>query len=179
MKRNGKTFSLTLGAVLAALSLALLYVGSLLPSGQLALTAAAGLWPAAAVISVGLGGGFGVWAVTALLGLLVVPNKMSALLYAGFFGLYPMVKSGLERLRNKVFSWALKFLFFDLVLCVFVFGFGTAFMPLLPAMARKHTALALLAGNVVFTLYDLGFSQVIGFYLARIEPAIRRNGKTN
>lgn len=168
MKKNGKTFFLTFGAMLAGLGLLLLYGSGVVPSGQWALSALAGILNAAAVISLGLKGGFCVYVLVGVLGLLLVPNKLNVLLYALFFGLYPMIKSLLERLKSKTLSWALKFLFFDLALCVFAFGFGRAFLPLLPAALGRHTSLVLLAGNGAFLVYDLGFSQLIGFYMARV-----------
>lgn len=168
MKRNGKTFSLALGALLGALGLILLYGSSLVPSGQWALAALAGIVNALAVITLGLKGGFTVYVCVGILGLVLVPSKWNVLLYLLFFGLYPMVKSLLERLKNKTWSWAGKFLFFDLVLCLLVFGFGTLFLPWLPELLRERTWAVLLAGNVVFLVYDLGFSRLAGIFMARL-----------
>lgn len=167
MNRNGKTLTLTRGALLTALSAAALWVSAAMPSGRWAMAAVAGLMPAAAVISGGLASGFAVYAATAALGLLVVPDKLNALLYLMFFGLYPMIKSLLERLRKQTMSWLLKFAFFDLILCLWCFTLGTLFMPTLPHMLLKHPWLAVAAGNVIFALYDLGLSQLIGRYLSR------------
>lgn len=174
MRKKGKTFFLALAAMLAALGVILLYGSCVVPSGRWALVALSGVVNAAAVVSLGLKGGFGVYAVVGVLGLLLTPDKLNALLYLLFFGLYPMVKSLLERLKNRTLGWALKFLFFDVVLCAFVFGLGGAFSPLLPAVMRQSTFGVLLAGNVVFLLYDLGFSQLIALYVARVDRVARK-----
>lgn len=177
MKRNGKTFSLTLGALLGAIGLIFLYGSSLVPSGQWAMAALAGIVNALAVIALGLKGGFTVYAVVGLLGLVLMPDKRNVLLYLLFFGLYPMVKSLLERLKNKIWSWAGKFFFFDLVLCLFVFGLGTLFLPLLPGLLRERTWAVLLAGNVVFLVYDLGFSRLAGIFMARLGEGNHKQEK--
>lgn len=178
MNRNGKTFSLALGAMLTALSFGVLYLSALLPSGRWAAVAVAGLMPAAAVVSVGLASGFGVYIAAGLLALMLVPDKLNVLLYLLFFGSYPMVKSLLERLRKPTLSWALKFLFFDLVFCAFVFGFGTMFMPWLAELLNKRTWLVVLAGNVIFLVYDLGFTRLIALYAVRVDRYFQK-GKTN
>lgn len=161
------------GGVFAALSLLLLYGATLLPSGRIGMVAVAGLVPAAGVISGGLGAGFLCYGATALLGLLLLPDKGCALLYALFFGLYPMVKYAVERLRKLPVELLLKLVFFNLILVIFLFGFSALLFPLLPELMR--TPLPLFGiGNVVFLVYDYGFSKLITYYASRIRKAKRK-----
>ena len=161
------------GGVFAALSLLLLYGATLMPSGRIGMVAVAGLVPAAAVISGGLGTGFLCYGATALLGLLLLPDKGCALLYALFFGLYPMVKYLIERLRKLPLELILKLAWFNLILIVFLFGFSALLFPLLPQIMR--TPLPLFGiGNVVFLIYDYGFSKLITCYALRIRKATRK-----
>ena len=51
-------------------------------------------------MSAGLKAGFFCYGATGLLGLLLVPDKANALLYLLFFGLWPMLKSLLERIAQ-------------------------------------------------------------------------------
>ena len=161
------------GGVFAALSLLLLYGATLLPSGRIGMVAVAGLVPAAAVISGGVGAGFLCYGATALLGLLLLPDKGCALLYALFFGLFPMVKYAVERLRKLPVELMLKLAFFNLILVIFLFVFSTLLFPLLPELMR--TPLPLFGiGNVVFLIYDYGFSKLITYYASRIRKAKRK-----
>ena len=162
-----------LGGVLAALSLALLYGAALMPTGRIGLVAVAGLVPAAAVVSGGLSAGFLCYGAAGLLGLILLPDKGCALLYATFFGLYPMVKSAVERLRRLPLELLLKLIFFNAVLAVHLFGFSKLLLPLLPEMLQSPLPL-FLAGNVVFLIYDYGFSKLITYYAARFGKAARR-----
>lgn len=163
-----KTLRVTLPALLAALSLILLYLSALLPSGRWGAVAAVGLLPAAAVISVGLWGGFACYAVVCLLGFLLVPNRLNMLLYALLFGLYPMVKSLLERSKRRWVGVLGKLAFFNGILTLFLWLFSALFVPALPEIARNRYWLVYLAGNGIFFLYDFGFTKLIALYLARV-----------
>lgn len=162
-----------LNGVLTALSVVLLYVASMAPSGRMGLAAVAGLVPACAVISGGLGAGALCYGATAILGLLLAPGKDAAILYCLFFGLYALVKAGVERLRRLPAEWALKLLFFNGLLSVFLFGLSSVFFASLP-LEDLPLWIIYPAGNVVFVIYDLGFSKLIGFYLKRVEPLLRK-----
>lgn len=159
-----------LGGALAALSLLLLYLSAMMPSGRIGMVAVAGLVPAVGVISGGLATGFLSYGAAGLLGLLLLPDKGCALLYAVFFGLYPMVKSLIERLRKLPLELILKLAFFNVVLAILLFGFSKLLFPLLPEFLHS-TLLIFLAGNVVFLIYDYGVSKLITYYASRIRGA--------
>ena len=67
----------------------------------------------------------------------------------------------------------LKLAFFNLVLSVLLFGFSALLFPLLPAVLRSTLPLYL-AGNVVFLIYDYGFSKLITYYAQRMRGVTRR-----
>lgn len=161
-------------AVLAALSLILLYLSAFVPTGQMGVVAIAGLVPAGAVISVGLGAGFCCYGVTGLLGLLLVPDKGGVLLYLLFFGLYPMLKSLFERIPALVLGWLCKLGFFNLILALFWFALRSVLLPFLPG-ALAGAGAVWLAGNVAFVIYDIGFSKLIAFYISRVDRVLRKN----
>ena len=162
--RSGRT---ALGGVLAAVSLALLWVAGMAPSGRLGLTALAGLGPVVAVLTAGRGAGYLCWAASGVLGLLLTPDKGAAALYLVFFGLYPVVKARLESMDRRVAEWALKLVYFNGVLTGFVALFQQLIFPVLP---NWMTGLPVLygLGNLVFVLYDVGLSRLIALLLRRL-----------
>lgn len=168
-----KAGKLALCAMLTALSLVVLTLAAAAPSGRLGLTAVAGLFPAAAVVSYGLPAGLLCYAGTALLGLLLLADKTIALLYLLFFGLYPMVKGAVERLRRLPLELVLKLFFFNLMYTVVLRGFSGLLAGYF-FLADRALAVVYLTGNVVFLLYDFGFSKVIGFYCQRVEKVLRK-----
>lgn len=167
-------FRVALGGVLTALSLLLLYLAALAPSGRLGVVALAGLVPAVGVISGGLATGIFCYAACGILGLLLLPDKGCALMYMILLGLYPVLKSLIERLRNLVLELALKLVFFNAVLSVLVFGFSTLLFPFLPQLLQKPL-LIYLVGNAVFLVYDFGISKLLTYYAARLRPAARKH----
>ena len=164
---------LAFSAMLTALSLALLTVATLAPSGRVGLTAAAGLFPAAAVVSYGLPAGVLCYGGTAILALLLLTDKGLAVLYLLFFGLYPLVKGGVERMRRLPLELLFKLLFFNGVFSLFLFGFSALLLSLMPWEGLPVGGLYL-AGNVVFLIYDFGFSKLICFYRERVDRVLRK-----
>lgn len=149
-----------LAGVLAAGSMAFLWLACLSPAGRLGLNAAAGLFPMAAVMAAGRTAGYLCWAASGLLALIFLPDKGAALLYLSFFGLYPVLKSRFEGFRGQALCWLCKLAYFNLVLAVFWFFLKALLLPGLPAWMERPWAVWL-AGNSVFLIYDIGLSRLI------------------
>jgi hypothetical protein len=172
MRRKSAASKVAYPAILSALALILVYLGSVAPSGNWGIVAAAGLLPAAAVISVGLKAGFLCWAATAILAFLLVPDKFCVLLFGALFGLYPMVKSLIEQLRKKPLEYVLKLVFFNAAFTVIYLVMSSAVAASLPEVLGSSVWMLYLAANVVFLMYDYGFSKLIALYIARVQRAI-------
>lgn len=172
MKKQNKAAKVAYPAVLGALSLIFIYAGSVAPTGNWGFVAIAGLFPAAAVISVSMKAGFLCWGGVSILSLLVLPGKFCAFLYAVLFGLYPMIKALIERLRRRAPEYVLKLVFFNAAFTLIYLVMRTAVLDSLPAVLGT-TWLLYLVANIVFLLYDFGFSKLISFYIARIGRAVR------
>ncbi len=164
---------MALPALLTTVSLVLLCGTSVAPVGRMGLVALAGLVPAAAVVSGGLRAGLLCYAAAGILGLILVPEKGSVLLYLLFFGLYPTVKSLAERRCSRLGEYAVKLAFFNLALTVLWFGLRDLFLPFLPDMLNG-AGTVYLAGNAIFLLYDYGFSRIIALYTARVDCLFRK-----
>ena len=171
---TGNTKKLTLTALLMALSVAVLFLASYLPSGRLSIVAVAGLLPAAAVISAGLGAGLFCYVGTSLLAFFLLPAKECALLYMVLFGHYPVLKHLIERLNKPVLEWICKIGLFNALLSLLYFVFRVLFLSALPE-AWAQAAVLYVGGNVAFVLYDLCFSQLAGWYIRRVDRLLRRN----
>ena len=126
------------------------------------------------------------YAVTATLGVLLMPQSLSAWMYAGLTGFYPMVKRRLDRLP-RVLGWAVKLLLLTAVLflylAVFFFimmggegsftdaffaGFGESGEPSVMAWA--------VVGLSVFTfvLFDLLIDRLLVIYYIRWQKRVER-----
>ena len=92
-----------------------------------------------------------------------------ALLFLLFLGLYPEVKGAIESLRHLPLEWALKLAFFNLALTLCWFLFRELFLPALPDWLTGSLPMLYGAGNVVFVIYDIGLSRLVGLLRARLS----------
>ena len=164
---SSKNRQVALGGILAAGSIVLLWFACLAPSGRMGLTAVAGLFPMAAVLSAGRTAGYLCWAAAGLIGLLILPDKGVPLLYLVFLGLSPVVKSRIESIRSLPVEWCLKLLCFNLALTLFWVLLRGLFLPNPPVWLQNNGVLLYGAGNLVFVLYDIGLSRLIALLQAR------------
>lgn len=170
---SSRSGPIALGGVLAAGSLAVLWLACMVPSGRLGVTAAAGLFPVAGVLAAGRTAGYLCWAAGGILGLILLPDKGVALMYLAFLGLYPVVKSRIESLRRLGLEWVLKLVFFNAVLTAFWFVLRSMFLPQPPDWLGENSLLLYGAGNLVFVIYDVGLSRLIALFQARLGPGRR------
>ena len=166
---SSKAGRTALGGVLAAGSLAVLWLACVTPTGRLGVAAAAGLFPIGAVLLAGRGAGFLCWAAASMLGLLILPDKGVALMYLCFMGLYPVVKSRLEQCASRPLEWVGKLACFNAALTLLWVAFRGLFLPALPEWLAGKVWLLYGAGNLVFLLYDWGLSRLIGMMTARLK----------
>lgn len=168
-----RAFSVAYPAVLGALSLILLWAAALSPAGKWGLTAVAGLGPCAAVASVGVPAGLLCWGGVSVLALLLVPDRLCALMFAALFGLYPVVKALAERLRRAA-GWLVKLAFFNAALTLLAFFGDLLLLEGMPGLPGPLWAGIYAAANAIFFVYDLGLTRLICLYLSRADRALRR-----
>ena len=172
MNKKSKASKVAYPAILGAISLVFVYIASIVPSGNWGFVAIAGVFPAAAVISVGVKAGFLCWAGVSILAFLLLPGKFCALLYCALFGLYPLIKALIERLRRRALECILKLVFFNAAFTLIYLIMRAAVLDSLPS-ALGITWLLYVVGTIVFLIYDFGFTKLIVFYIARIGRAVK------
>jgi riboflavin transporter FmnP len=160
---------LVTGALLAAISFVLLTAASLLPSGRLALTAAAGIPVGVAVMRYDLRAGVLTWLISSLLCLIFLPQKAAAILYFMAFGSYPLVKSLCEHRPRRVGEWALKILFCNLILFLLVWLAPVALGLAVGQTASPLWLLVWIGVNAVFVVYDVALTRLFAFLYHRLK----------
>lgn len=154
-------------AVLTALGTAFLFLGSAIPTARLGVCALAGIFAAAGLMMYGYGWAFAVYAATAALALVLVPDKLCALLYAAFFGFYPLVKALAEsRLHRVGVCWAAKL---GVYTAVFLLWWLVAAGALMPEGLFSRWYVLWPLGGAAFAVYDICFSFFVSFYQQRIS----------
>ena len=170
----------SIGGVIAALSIVLMLLTAVIPFGTFAFPTFAGFMLVVIVIEIGYGAAFGVYAAVALLSFLLVPDKEAALMYTIFLGYYPIVKSLIERIRNKAVQYVVKLVLFNV--CMIAAFFIAVNLLSIPAESYNlfgfNMPLAfLLLGNVVFVLYDYCVTRIVTVYLLKWRDKLNKNTK--
>ena len=159
-----------LGGVVAALSLVLMFLCSVIPFGTFAFPTFAGMLLILIVINLGYGYAVAVYFVTAVLSFLIVTDKEAVLYYAAFLGFYPIVKSLIERIPSKVVQYIIKFALFNVcMIAAFYIGISVLSVPKESFMLFGVYLpwLFLIIGNGFFILYDLCVTRLVTIYLIK------------
>ena len=172
MERKIKgTRALTVSAILCALGVILLALGSLFQFLDISMAALASFLVIFAVIELGGKYPFLIYTVTALLSMLMVPYKTAPLMYLCFAGYYPMLKAVLEGHLPKVWAWVLKIVGFNAALALTLFVAIKLFSALTVPAIWYYYLLPIC--SVVFVLYDIALTRVITAYLTRWRHRFR------
>ncbi len=169
-KKNikGRTRLLAASAMLAALGVVVLILGSVISALDLTMVAVASIFIFFAVLELGNPYQYLIYSATAMLSILLLPDKFSAFLYLIFGGIYPILKQLFERAPRWA-SWLFKLLYFNIVLAAMIFGSKYLF-----GVDEEELTLAVFAlGNVTFFLYDVAMTKLITFYLYSLRKKLR------
>ncbi len=122
------SLKITLAGVLSALSVALLALGSIIWILEYTAPLLCGMILIIVVESCGKKTAFLVYAAVSVLSLILLPMKGSALLYATFFGYFPIIRENIDRLKLLILRILIKFVIFNVgvigteLLLVYAFG---------------------------------------------------------
>ncbi|MBQ7348147.1 MAG: hypothetical protein IJW55_09320 [Clostridia bacterium] len=164
-----RTKYLTVSAMLAALGVVFLMLGSLIEVLDITVAVLASILCIYAVIEMGGAYPWLIWLVTSVLSLLLLPQKTPALFYTFFAGFYPILKEKLEKLKRPV-SAVLKIVVFHLCLGLIVLVMKLFLPDQLVFDGMEWLPIALYVMCLVcFVLYDFALTQVITFYLVKLR----------
>lgn len=159
------TRRIAVSALLAALGVVLLLLGSFVQVLDLSMAVIASLTVVFAVIEMGGKYPMLIYAVTSVLALLLLPVKTAALIYFAFAGYYPVLKAVLEGRLTKPLAWILKFVIFCAAVAAALFIAGKLLlMDLSWIFANWWFLICLLP---VFVLYDFALTRLISAYLGK------------
>ena len=150
MKQDARRMAVC--AMMTALSVVLMVLGAVLELGMSACPLFAGL------CFVPIGQKYGrkyhimLYVAAAILCFLLVPNIEENLVFAGFFGWYPILRPSLQKLP-KVLGWICKAAIFNGIVIAIEWLVMTVLVP--EVMGGTVLMLLLVLGNILFVAYDL------------------------
>ena len=163
------SLKISLGGAIAAVSLVLMLLTTVIPFGTFAFPAFAGMLLTVIVIEIGYAFAVSVFAATALLSFLIVSDKEAALMYTAFFGFYPILKSLIERIPNKVVQYIAAFFIAVNLLSIPEESYNL--------FGLQLPVIFLLFGNVFFVLYDYCITKLVTIYLLKWRQKLNKNTK--
>lgn len=173
-------------AVLCALAASLLGIGALIEVFDLSAAAFASLTLIPILLCYGSRWAWLSYAVTATLGLILMPHSMASWMFAGLTGYYPIIKQRLDRLP-RVVGWAIKLVLLTAILLLylavfhfiilggegsflnsFLTGFGEAEGT--PIMAWAVVVLSV----ITFVLFDVLIDRLLILYYLKWQKRVER-----
>ena len=174
-KTSVKIKCMTISAMLIALGVLFLFLGSLLDVLDLSTAALASLLVVYAVLELGGAYPYAIWLGTSFLGLLLLPQKSPVVFYALLAGYYPIAKAALEKRFPRWLAWILKIAIFHISLASFA-GVLKLFFPgeLSTYFEKPWLPFALYGLSLFcFILFDILLSRLIPLYYNRLQKFLR------
>ena len=173
MARRKTSFDkkLVVAGVLAALSVIILYLGCAIEVLDLTMSAIVSLLVVVIVIEMGYKYAWLTYIATAILSILLLPQKSPAIFYACFMGFYPIIKSYLERINSALVRWIIKLVVGNAALAL-MFILMSLFLPD-EFEGGWLMLVTYLLGIIAFLMYDVALSKLITLYFVRIRNRIK------
>jgi len=161
--------SLSLGGMLAAVNVILLFISAAMPTSRLFLLVLSSFSVSIMVIEANANVGLVFYIATSLLSFILIPNKLIAFYYACFFGFYGIVKSYIERFSlNRFLEYVLKLIVFNLSLSVIYFVFKFVFAVNI-FIGSYLIVMVFVLLQISFVIYDYTYTVFVSFYLKKIK----------
>ena len=175
-KQQRKSWAMAYCGIVAALCVALMLLGAVIPIAMFIAPAVAGFLIATVCMECGRTMALTAYAAVSLLAVLFVPDKEVALIFVGY---YPLAKPWFERIRPAALRVLAK-----LALCngAVLAMYGLVFL-LVPAgsisqelktTARVVSLATLAMGNVAFLLYDRALHNLLQVYQLVWRPKLHK-----
>lgn len=173
MRQSSKT---ALGGIIAALSLVLMLLSTVIPFLTYVLPAFAGAVLVLMVIEISKPWAFCTYIAVSLLSLLILSDKETAMMYVAFFGYYPILKNIFEKKLKRPIEIFCKFLTFNLAVIIAYVVMIYVFMIPIEGMddfGKWTVPILLFMGNILLILYDIVLSRFIALYMVKLRKRFR------
>ena len=178
-KQTRKSWAMAYCGMAAALCVALMLLGAVIPIAMFIAPALAGFLIATVCVECGRTMALTAYAAVSLLALLFVPDKEVALIFTVLLGYYPLAKPKFERIRPALLRCVCK-----LLLCngavLAMYGLIYLLVPMgsisqeLRATATAAALATLAMGNVAFLLYDRALHNMLMMYRLVWQPKLHK-----
>lgn len=177
-KFKEKSLKASFGGVSTALSVIIMAFFGSFSSLVYAAPLVCGVFITVAFIEFKTGYALNLYFAVSLLSIFIVPNKEAALMYALFFGVYPILKGKAEGwIKNNALLWTVKYLYFNAaVITCYLICSKLLNIPYeeIGAFGKFSIIFLWASGNIAFFIYDIAFTRIISVYILKWQKYIKR-----
>ena len=167
-----ETKKLTLSAILTALGVVIMLLGAVIEVLDLSVGAIASLIVVFVFVEIGKPYHWLVWICTSLLTALIYPGSALWVEYLLIFGIYPILKSYIEKLPRWS-RWPVKLAYINAVVAFLAFAMEKLLgIPFFEDEGAWMRALFWILLNVAFVLYDFFLKVLLRVYFAKYRDRI-------
>ena len=182
VKTGSMSRQVALGGIISALRLAIMFLAGIVPTTTYVLPMAAGAMIMLIAVELGNKPALCAYISVSALSVILVPDRQVALMFALFFGFYPLAKQKLERLPSRSIEYTCKLLLFSITMAavhlMLIFVFGMRGM--LEGIGERIgiSSLVLLAlgglavGGVMFICYDILLTRCYTLYVRQYRQKL-------
>ena len=164
-----KAKNITLGGILIALGVVILYLTTIIPINTLALLTLSSCLIPIAIVRGNLKTAFFVYIGTSALSFFLLPINY-ALMYIFLFGIYGIVKFFIEKLNKIPLEILFKLIYFNILLMLGLF-FINNFLSYFNI--NMNIYLFIIFANVVFLIYDYALTIFLTYFLEKINKRLK------
>ncbi len=170
-----KTKPVAICGLLAAMSLALMFLGSVLWVFTYVAPLMCSLIIAIICDVAGKKYALITFVAISVISVFFLPDKECALTYAFFFGYYTIIKDSLEKIKPKLFSFLVKLLIFNAGVvssqALLIYAFG---IPLDNPWGKFGIVILMALANAVFVAYELMLSRLMMLYEVKYKSKVHK-----
>jgi len=170
--------TVALGGIISSLSLVCLALSSIFPFAEYSSPALAGILLVVLVIEINKKTALIAYLAISILSIFIMPNKEATIIFIGFLGYYPILKSFFEQFKSRFVEYLLKFLLFNIMIFASYFViinlFGmTEILDEMSSFSQYGIYGLVGLGNIAFLIYDFALTRLILTYIQKIKPKLR------
>lgn len=182
IKSKKISYKVSLGGIVAALCLTMMFLTAVFPPLNMTLPLFAGMLISVVAIEVSPSWALVTYIVVAILSFFITPDKEAAIFFSVLFGYYPVLKDAVDKMKAKLISFIIKLAVFDaamiLIYYITVYVFGTVdIFEEFGFLGDVMIPVLLIVMNLIFLLYDYCLTVTMQAYIKWFRPTFLRKFK--
>ena len=177
-KSRSNARAVALGGMLSALAVAFMSIGSIVPSLDMSSAFIAGIVVIVARLEINRTAPISVYLVAGILSLVLLPTRFAGICFLCQYGLYPILKEYIERIRMKPLKWTVKIAAFMAMYFVMI-KLGEYFTVATDDILEVAEPVLYAIGLVTSVIYDFFLTLIVTRYDVFVRRFKKRNTNNN